>query len=481
MNDEHLTSRLPLYRHALDWDKLFQEYPLPDTFAETVYQWPRGRLQDLQNERFVKLLAAGWQNPFYRRRWEAAGLTPDDVHDLSDITKLPTFNSDDIKESQYSFPPSGDIQNAALDERARVPLKMHTSGGTTGKARFTLYGPIDWEMNALTVARSLYMQGARPGDILQIPMTCSLANYGWSCYKAAHDYLGVLPLTTGSGIVTPSRRQIELAFDWHTTLWVSFPEYLTQLAKVCREEFNRDIRELGTKFIQTNLGPDTEEILRNKLEALWGCPVYDGYGTHEIGDGAFECQYKNGLHLMEDCVYFEVVDVDTEEPLPPGAIGNLVVTVFWRQILPIIRYNLRDLGRILSEDTCSCGSSFRRMDHFLGRSDDMVKIRGVNIYPMACLSAVQSDERTTGEWFCIADRTETQGVLREELTVLVETRSDVADLTSLREHLERRLHTDLGLKVQVELVEEHSLAEKANLGREGKPKRLLDRRYSSKS
>lgn len=118
------------------------------------------------------------------------------------------------------------------------------------------------------------------------------------------------------------------------------------------------------------------------------------------------------------------------------------------------------------------------MDHFLGRSDDMVKIRGVNIYPMACLPAIQSDARTTGEWICIADRTEVQGVIQDEMTVLVETRSDAGDLGGLAGHLERRLYNDLGLKVKVELVGESGLAEAANLGREGKPKRLLDRRYA---
>ncbi|SRR5579883_396997 len=479
--NEPPTTKLPLYAKAIDWDTFFSDYPVPDVFAETVYRWPRERILDLQNQRFIKLVEDSWKNPFYRRRWEAAGLKPGDVRDLSDITKLPTFNSDDIKDNQHDYPPFGDIQGVTLANLTSTPLKVQTSGGTTGKPRPTLFGPIEWEMNALTSARGLYIQGARPGDVLQIPTTPSLANLGWAYYKAAHDYLGILPLTTGSGLVTPSRRQIEIAFDWHTTIWTCFPEYLTQLAKVCHDEFNRDIRELGTKFIATFLGPDVEETLRQKLETLWGCPVYDQYGTHEIGLGAFECQEQQGLHLMEDCAYFEVVDIETGDPLPPGEIGNLVVTLLFRRIPPIIRFNVRDLGRIISESTCGCGSSFRRMDHFLGRSDDMVKIRGVNIYPMACLPAVQSDARTTGEWICIADRTETEGVIRDEMTVLIETRRDAGDLTGLTEQLERRLHNDLGLKVKVELVDEGGLAEAANLGREGKPKRLLDRRYAPKA
>ncbi len=359
----------------------------------------------------------------------------------------------------------------------RHPLKLQNSGGTTGKPRVTLFGPIDWEMNAITEARGLYIQGARPGDVMQIPSTCSLANLGWCAYKACHDYLGVMPLTTGSGVVTASRRQLEIAESCGTNLWLSFPEYLTQLAKVYRDEFGRDVRELKTKFISSFLGPDTEGTLRRQLEALWGCPVYDNYGTNEMALGAFECQHQDGLHFMEDCSYFEVTDVETGNAVPAGETGNLVVTILHRRVPPMIRFNLRDLGRIVSEKTCACGSAFRRMDHFLGRSDDMVKLRGVNVYPMACLPAVSSDPRTNGQWICVVDRHERDGVIRDEMTVRVELCRDAGGTEGLVEHLGRRLQADLGVKVAVELVEEGALAEVANLGREGKPRRLLDRRF----
>ena len=174
---------------------------------------------------------------------------------------------------------------------------------------------------------------------------------------------------------------------------------------------------LGAKFVLTFLGPDTRGALRGEMEDVLGCDVYDNYGTNEMGGGAFECRYKNGLHFSEDCMYFEIVDTETGEPMPDGESGNLVVTVFYRALPPIVRFNLRDLGRILHTDTCECGSNFRRMDHFLGRSDDMVKLRGVNLNPMACLNAVTSDERTTGEWVCIAETVERRGVRRDEMTV----------------------------------------------------------------
>jgi phenylacetate-CoA ligase len=473
-------STLPIFHNVLDWDDLFATYPVPDVFERTVYRWSPDRIRQLQSERFLDLIELGWQNPFYSRRWADAGLGPGDIRSLEDIVHLPIFTSEDIKNDQLENPPFGLIHSGAMALRGKVPLKVHTSGGTTGKPRPTLYGPLEWELNGLTFARGTYIQGGRPGDVHQIPATNSLANFGWCVYKASHDYLGIIPLTTGSGVVTPSRRQLELAFDWGTTIWTSFPEYLTQLAKVARDELGRDVRELKTKFIQSFLGPDTDNSLRKQLEELWGCPVYDHYGAHEQGLGAFECRHKAGLHFMEDTCYFEVLDLETKRPVPKGQSGNLVVTILFRSIPPIIRMNVQDVGRILHEDRCECGSCFRRMDKFLGRSDSMVKLRGTNVFPMACLPGVMSDPRTIGEWICVVDRTENDGVLRDEMTIRVEVRNDAPTRDGLQAHLERRFHSDLGVRVAVELVDQGSLAEIANLGREGKPRRLLDRRFAKR-
>jgi phenylacetate-CoA ligase len=164
-------SKLPILHHSIDWDTFFRKFPVPDVFEQTVYKWPRERFRALQNERFSEAVARGWQNEFYRRRWQAAGLEPGDIRSIDDADKLPTFNSDDIKDDQQENPPFGLIHGEGLRLLARHPLKLHTSGGTTGRPRPTLYGPIDWEMNAITEARGLYIQGARPGDVMQIPST----------------------------------------------------------------------------------------------------------------------------------------------------------------------------------------------------------------------------------------------------------------------------------------------------------------------
>ncbi|MEE8433422.1 MAG: AMP-binding protein, partial [bacterium] len=443
------------------------------------FKWPADQVRELQGRRFLAMMAVGWDNAFYRERWAGAGLEPGDINSLDDITKLPTFNSDDIKDNQRDHPPFGSFSGVELHRELQSnPIKMQTSGGTTGKPRPTLFGVLEWEMNALQVARSMYMQGARPGDVLLIPATNSLANLAWCYYKAAHDYLGMMPLTTGSGVVTPSLKQIELAFDYGVNVIMSFPEYLTQLAKVAREDYGRDARDLGLKFIPTYLGPDTEGVLRRELEALFDTQVYDNYGTHEVSNAAFEGEDQDGLYLMEDCIYLEVVDVETGLPVEPGQTGNLVATSLFRKIPPIIRFNLRDLTRILPQRPSALGTHFRRMDHFLGRSDDMVKLRGTNLYPMGCLSAVRSDPRTTGEWMCIVERHVRNEVIRDEMTVQVEVRRQAGGREGLQEVLEQRLLTDLGVRVAVELVEEGALADVSNLGREGKPRRLVDRRFN---
>lgn len=470
-------SGLPLYHRAIDWAAFDAAYPPPDTYAETIWTWDFDRIRALQNERFRATMQAGWENPFYARRWRAAGLAPGDIRSLDDIVGLPLYDTDDLKTDQQENPPFGSgtgIANWRAHMRG-APLKLQTSGGTTGKPRMTLHGATEWEIAALGTARGQYIQGARPGDVMQIPATCSMAMLGWGFYKACHDYLGIMPITSGSGIVTPSRRQLELAFECGTNIWMSFPEYLIRLAKACREELGRDIRELETKYLTSFLGPDIEGTLRAELEALWGCPVYDNYGTNEIGLGASECRHKDGLHFCEDLLYFEVLDIETRRPVRQGEIGNLVVTAFYRTVQPVIRFNLRDLARIIATAPCACGSSFRRMDHFLGRSDSMIRMRGVNIYPMACLPAIRSDPRTTGEWLCEAWLDTKAGAPHEELAVHVEVRNDAASLDGLQRRLETRLKTDLGLSVEVRLVAEGSLATAGSLG-EGKVSRLVERR-----
>lgn len=470
------TIPIPYYYKSIDFEALVREYPPPEEFVQGVYLWDRKELEELQNRRFLEIVAHGWTNPFYRRKWEAHGLRPGDIRSKDDITRLPMVAVENFKEAIKAQPPFGEHQALHTRDAVRVPIKIQSSGGTTGVPRPTLFTPWEWEMQGIQGARVLYLQGARPGDVMQIPATLSTANLGWHYYLACMHWLGVVPVTTGSGNVTPSRRQLEVAFQWGTTMWGGFPEYLMHLASVAAQE-GFDLQKLPTKLITTFLGPDLDGSLRKAIEAAWHCPVYDNYGTHEIGFGSFECREKSGLHVMEDMFILEVADVDTDQIVPPGERGNLIITSFYRRHPPLIRYNLRDYVRLLTDGTqrCGCGSYFRKMDHFLGRSDDMVKLRGVNVFPMACVGAVASDDRTTGEWLCVVERNTSGLDIRDEMTVQVEVKGGISDPEQLKARLEDRLKSDLGVKVLVRLVLAGSLAA-YTYGREGKAKRLLDRR-----
>jgi phenylacetate-CoA ligase len=346
--------------------------------------------------------------------------------------------------------------------------------------RPTLFTPWEWEIQGVQGSRALWIQGARPGDVMQIPATLYTANLGWFYYLSCLHWSGIIPVTTGSGNVTPSRRQLEIAFDWGVNLWAAFPEYLLHLASVAEQE-GLDLRNLRTRFITAFLGPDLDGSLRKMMEGAWHCPVFDNYGTHEVGLPAFECQEKDGLHMMEDMFIVEVADVDTDRILPDGEKGNLVMTSLYRKHPPLIRYNLRDYVRIISDGQipCGCGSYTRKMDHFLGRSDDMVKLRGTNVFPMACVRAVTSDDRTTGEWLCIVERKASGLDVRDDMTVQVEAKEGIGEREGLVRVLEDRLKSDLGIRVVVELVPAGSLAE-YTYGREGKARRLLDKRQPAK-
>ncbi len=356
-----------------------------------------------------------------------------------------------------------------------MPIKIHTSGGSTGLPRVTLFDPVALEVQGIQTARGLHAQGARPGDVIQITYTTSLANAGWCALNGIHHWLGATPLTTGSGAVTPSERQLEYAQAWGTTGWFARGEYLARLVEVARQ-MKFDLHSLKTRQIHSFLGTDYEGHLRRQLEEAWGAPVYDNYGTHEVGLIAFECREQDRKHVNEDTAYIELADVENGAPLPMGARGNLVVTSLHRSIPPIIRYNLRDCLIAYEREECACGLATRKLSTFLGRSDEMVKLRGTNVYPLACQSAVTRDPRTTGEFLCVVRHVGEGLARREDMVVRVERRSADVDARALAADLAKALHKDLGLRIDVEIVEAETLAEHTRLGRDNKVRRLLDLR-----
>lgn len=474
--------KIPYYYQSIDWSKLVKKYPPPLEFESTVYRWTRDKIEKMQAERFMEAVRFAWDNPFYKKLWTEAGVVPGDIKSIKDIHKLPVVSSLDFKSAIDEDPPWGAHQGITPSVIGAKPLKIQTSGGTTGMPRPTLFGPLEWEIMGLSTARALLIQGGRPGDIMQIPMTCYTATAAWHYYYACHAWSGIVPLTTGAGSVTPSIRQIEFAREYGTNIWLGGPYHL-QLANIAAEKMDFDVRDLGTKFLHSFLGVDKSGRLRSELEDVWGCDGYDNYGTHEISLASFECKEKAGMHFQEDLGYVEILDPVTLEPvsMEDGEEGDLVYTSFYRQHPPLIRYNLKDRVGIMDYGKqCGCGSYLLRRNSHSGRSDDMVKIKGTNVYPEALQDTINRDSRTTGEYLCVLNTADDDGLNfpSEEMIVKVEYKDISIDLDDFKNELEVRLKESLGVRISVEPVPSDSLINLTSVDGVGglKKRRLLDNR-----
>jgi phenylacetate-CoA ligase len=290
-----------------------------------------------------------------------------------------------------------------------------------------------------------------------------------------HDWLGIMPLTTGSGVVTATERQLELAFAFGTNIWVTTVEYAGRLIEVAHET-GFDLAQLRTKLIHGYLGNDPSGARRAAVQDAFDAPIYDAYGSHEIGEVACECVHQNGLHVYEDTVFLEVVDVETRRPLGPGEKGTLIATSLHRHYAPIVRYDMRDLLELYPREPCECGLTTQKLSHFMGRADEMVKVRAQNVFPRAVEAVVLDDERCTGEYLCVATAAGEGTIKATEMTVRVERRGPHVDRDVLRDDLRVLLKRVLGVRVDVEIVEPGDLAPLTGLGGEGKVKRLLDLR-----
>ncbi len=465
----------PYYWQKVDWRSLTRDYPPPPDFERSRGRLSADEMRALQDERFRARVDEAWRVPFYRDRWSEAGLEPGDIRGLDDITRIPTFTSDDLKDAIEASPPFGTHQPVTRTDLADRAIRILTSGGTTGLPRVTLFDHESMEIQGIQTARALHAQGLRAGDVFQITYTNSLANAAWCAYNGAYHWIGAVPLTTGSGIVTPSERQLEIARAWGTTAWWTRGEYLARLAQVAQET-GFDLHALGTRSLHTHIGPDVDGHLRRRLEQAWNAPVYDNYGSHEVGPIAFECRVQDRKHLSEDTVFIEICDIDSGEPRPNGERGNVVATSLYRSLPPIIRYDMRDIMIQYDRETCECGLSTHKLSTFLGRSDEMVKLRGTNVYPLAYQNAVSRDPRTTGEYLCVVSH-EGQGLSRrEKFVVRIERQSQAVDAAALHADMAASLRRDLGVRVDVEITEPGSLAEHTGLGLQNKVKRLLDLR-----
>jgi phenylacetate-CoA ligase len=351
---------------------------------------------------------------------------------------------------------------------ARMPMVLQTSGGTTGLPRPMLYAPRDRETMAILGGRRFALHGIRPGDLVLNTYSLGLGNGGIAPREALWRYSGAIPVMTGSGVTTPTRRQIEIMQAWGVNVILGFPSYLRHLALVARDEMGIDPHSLGIRVLGSHLGQESRE----RIEALWNAPCHDAYGTHESGMMAAECGERAGMHIQEDAVILEIAHPETGALQPEGERGAVYITTLYRWGAPQIRFNINDISRIIPGQ-CACGGTLKRLDRIFGRNDTMVKLRGVNVFPEAVGAVVVADARTNGEYFCIVER---QGAEeREEMTVMIEV-PDAAQREAARGDFERRFKEVLGVRVNVSVVERGATDAYTGTSKTSKIKRLLDRR-----
>ena len=459
-------AHVPWYWRSLDLEQLTRDYPPPPDYFRTTARLSRDELRALQDKRFLATVKRGWEIPFFQRHWGAAGLQPGDIRGLDDLPKLPPYDVSHMRESLERFPPFGDFMGIAPGDG--LPLVLQTSGGTTGMPRPMLYAPQDRETMAILGGRRFALHGVRPGDLVLVTYSLGLSNGGMAPREALWRYTGAVPVMTGSGANTPTRRQVEIIKAWGVNVILGFPSYLRHMALVARDELGIDPHSLKIRLLGTHLGAED----RKPLEDLWGAPAYDMYGTHESGMLAAECRHQSGLHVMEDAFFLEIADPETGRIVPDGAKGTIYITTLYKHGAPQIRFNVNDISAWHTSG-CPCGNTQRRLKAIFGRNDNMVKLRGVNVFPEAIGATVVSDARSNGEYFCFVDRVGEARV--DQMDVWVEV-LDAVDRAAFRADLEIRLKEVLGVRVAVTPVGKGELDRYTGTSLSSKVKRLLDRR-----
>jgi phenylacetate-CoA ligase len=394
--------------------------------------------------------------PFYRERFDKAGLVPDDIRNLRDLQKLPFTTNNDLRETY----PRG-LVAVPGDEI----MRLHTSSGTTGKPKAIFFSRQDIDNSANLIARALTMTGTGRGDIVQNMMTYGLFTGALIMHYGA-EKVGALVIPAGPG---NTDRQIALMQDFGTTAIHLTPSYALYVAGVLHERGVDIGKDLNLRRAYMGAEPYTEET-RRKIEYSLGVDVFNCYGLTEMnGPGvAFECAYKNGLHLWEDYFLLEIINPETGEVVPDGEKGEMVLTTLRREAMPLIRYRTRDITMVIPEP-CACGRTHRRISRMLGRSDDMFIARGVNIFPQQIEQVLMSVKGVAQNYQIVLESL-------DDITVRVEISKDLFDgnidhLISLRKEITDKIRAAIIVKPAVELLEPGALPIS-----EGKAKRVIDNR-----
>ncbi len=428
-------------------------------FNKTYETMPRKKLRALQGKRLREIVGKVYKNvDFYRKKMDAMGVKPSDIRSIDDIVKLPFTTKDEMREV-YPYGllacPKEDI------------VEVHTSSGTTGTPVVDAYTKKDIEIWSEVMARTLSMGDVTEKDIVQNAYGYGLFTGGLGVHYGTRKIgATVIPISGGN-----TKRQLSIMKDFGTTVLTCTPSYTQYLAEVAKEE-GIDISKLPLKAGFFGAEP-WSETMRKEIEERLHLKAYDIYGLTEIiGPGvSAECKMQNGLHVNEDHFYPEIIDPVTGKQLPYGEKGELVISTITKEGTPIIRYRTRDITWLMPEK-CECGRTSVRMHRLLGRTDDMLIIRGVNVFPSQIEQVLLQVEGVEPHYQLVVERKDRLDYLEVQVEMNESLFSDeIKNLESMEKTIEQKLYSALGIHTKVKLVEPKAIARS-----EGKAKRIIDKR-----
>ncbi|MFH0976143.1 MAG: phenylacetate--CoA ligase [Spirochaetota bacterium] len=430
-------------------------------FNKEYETMPEKKMKELQLERLKWSINHAYNNnSFFKKKYDEAGFNPAQLKSLEDVKRIPFLTKDDMR-NNYPF----GLFAVPLDKVVRV----HASSGTTGKPTVVGYTKNDIEVFSEVMARGLACCGATEKDIIQVAFGYGLFTGGLGYHYGA-ERLGAMVVPTSSG---NSERQLTLIQDFGTTMIACTPSYILNVADhIERKRPDYNIR--ATKLRRGVFGAEPwSEGMRKEIESRLGIEAFDLYGLSEIiGPGvSSECSHKPGMHVFEDHFYPEVIDPETGEVLPEGEKGEIVFTTLTKEAFPGIRYRTRDISRLYRE-SCECGRTYIKMEKVTGRSDDMLIIKGVNLFPSQIESVLMEIEGTEPHYQIIVDR---KGAL-DEIEVMVEVdeklfSDEVKVLDSLKKRIKEKFKSALSISATINLVEPMTIPRS-----EGKAVRVIDKR-----
>ncbi len=426
---------------------------------ESMECMPRSQIQELQLERLKSVVERVYNNVgFYRKRLDALGIKPGDIRGLDDLTKLPFTVKDDLRDN-YPY--------GMFAVPLREVVRVHSSSGTTGIPTVVGYTANDLDSWSELVARIVSEAGVTADDVVQISFGYGLFTGAFGLHYGLEKVgATVIPVSSGN-----TERQVRIMRDMASTALVSTPSYALHISEVA-EQMGISCQDLGLNIGLFGAEPSTKN-LRTEIEKRWGLFATNNYGLSEVmGPGVSgECEFRCGMHINEDHFIAEIIDPDTLEPVPFGEKGELVLTTLTKEALPLLRYRTKDITRFIPGQ-CECGRTFLRMDETSGRTDDMLIIRGVNVFPSQIESVLMEIEEVEPHYQLVITR---EGYL-DNLEVQVEVPQKIFSgefraLERLERKIRDRILSVVGITVKVRLVEPRSIARSS-----GKAVRVVDKR-----